>query len=1149
MVVLTALCSILTTSLGACRRGEKLPDPSSKEYREAVSAFYVGLAALQTGEDVRAKEKLTLVTQLVPQEPAGWADLGLLALRQQELDVAAERLEKARSLAPQNSQLHVLLGLVESRRGRLAEAISLLRKAIELDPKNLKASYALAQEIERQGDEQSEAEAQRLMEKILETQPNNLAALLELTRLAAKRGEAGTLQKAVAGLAKKADSWPPEVKQQLTALQATAAGPNPRAAASQVAFLRNVLVRVPEYRQSLAAVKAPAEEIGEPFTRFIKLPSPSPSPAPPDDSLTFTGEPIPAAGASQWPWVGSISLNGEGAPAVIVANGREVRVLGGATLGFPGGLTGTPPASNGVLGVDLNYDFKMDLVLTGAGGLRLFQQAGPGTFTDVTSRAGLPATVTGAAYVGAWAADIDLDGDLDLVLGTVDGPPVVIRNNGDGTFKELRLFEGVSKLRDFAWADLDGDGDPDAALLDAEGKLHLFTNERLGQFRTRPVPPNLGKVDALSVADANNDGIPDLIVLQADRTILRLSDKADGREWDVAEIGRRPPELPDGIGAETVRLLAADLDNNGSLDLVEARRAGTWVWLSDGQGKFNTRHEALKPGVSSVADLNGDGRLDLVGLDAGQVVRLVNRGSKNYHWQTLRPRAAKATGDQRINSFGIGGEIEIRAGLLFQKQVITGPLVHFGLGEQTQTDVARIIWPNGSVQAEFELKSDQTILAEQRLKGSCPSLFAFNGEEMAFVKDCAPWSPALGLHINAQVTAGIQQLEEWMKIRGDQLVPRDGYYDLRITAELWETYYVDHYSLLVVDHPAGTDVFTDERFAVPPPKLAIYTVAKPRPVLHAWDDLGQEVTETVRARDERYLDSFGRGQYQGVTRDHYVEVELPAEAPRDGPLWLVAHGWMHPTDGTINIALSQGHHPPPRGLSLEVSDGKGGWVVAKPNLGFPAGKEKTILIDLTGVFQPGTPRRLRLRTNMEIYWDELEWARGLPETELKIQRLSPEAAELRYRGFSVMRRASDSSPELPDYNHVAGTAQRWRDLIGYYTRYGDIRELLAKVDDRFVLVNAGDEMAFRFPALPPPAQGWARDFVLVGHGWIKDGDYNSTFSKTVLPLPAHDLHDYTRAPGRLEDDPVYRRHPQDWQDYHTRYVTPERFQNALRIRE
>jgi len=283
-----------------------------------------------------------------------------------------------------------------------------------------------------------------------------------------------------------------------------------------------------------------------------------------------------------------------------------------------------------------------------------------------------------------------------------------------------------------------------------------------------------------------------------------------------------------------------------------------------------------------------------------------------------------------------------------------------------------------------------------------------------------------------------------------------------------------------------------------------------------------------------------------VTRDHYVEIDLGHDVPPSGPLWLLASGWIRPTDSSINVAISQGQHTPPQSLRLEVPDGKGGWAVAKSDLGFPAGKTKTILIDVQGIWHPGTPRRLRLRTNMEIYWDALAWAPALPHAELKTQRLHLQTAELRYRGFSVVHTADRSSPELPQYHTLEGTAPHWRDLIGYYTRFGDVRELLQAVDDRYVIMNAGDELMLRFEALPPPPAGWNRDFVLMGDGWNKDGDYNTTFSKTVLPLPAHDQPDYTTPPGRLEDDPVYRRHAQDWQRYHTRYVTPQRFHEALR---
>jgi len=190
---------------------------------------------------------------------------------------------------------------------------------------------------------------------------------------------------------------------------------------------------------------------------------------------------------------------------------------------------------------------------------------------------------------------------------------------------------------------------------------------------------------------------------------------------------------------------------------------------------------------------------------------------------------------------------------------------------------------------------------------------------------------------------------------------------------------------------------------------------------------------------------------------------------------------------------------------------------------------------------------VRLRTNLEIYWDAIHWAQGAPEAPLKEVTLDPTVADLHYRGYSVMHMpVGAGAPEVPDYNQIEGTKQHWRDLIGYYTRYGDIRELIKTIDDRYVIVNSGDEMSLHFPEQPPPPAGWVRDFVIKGDGWIKDGDYNSTFSKTVLPLPYHAKDEYTTRPGALEDEWVYRHHPEDWQKFHTRYVTPDVFKNSLR---
>jgi len=376
-------------------------------------------------------------------------------------------------------------------------------------------------------------------------------------------------------------------------------------------------------------------------------------------------------------------------------------------------------------------------------------------------------------------------------------------------------------------------------------------------------------------------------------------------------------------------------------------------------------------------------------------------------------------------------------------------------------------------------------------------------------------------------------------------VLRDGYYDLRLTDEYWETYYIDYYSLLAVDHPPESQIYVDERVADPPAPLRVYVTDAPRNFASAKDDSGRDVSEAVRKVDANYLNTFGVGQYQGLTRDHWVELELPQDAPRTGPLYLIGDGFLHPWDDTITMARSQGSGPAPRDLSIEVPDRAGHWITARNRLGIPAGRLKTVVFDLTGIFQTGAPRKLRLRTSMEVYWDRLAWAAGLPNEKTKTQRLSLSDAELRYRGFSLVTQDGSSSPELAHYDTLAGTAQQWRNLEGYYTRYGGVRELLEKIDDRIVIVNSGDELRMRFAAAPPPAAGWTRDYVFIGDGWMKEGDYNFQFSSTVLPLPYHAMKDYTAPPTSLEQDRAYRLHPSDWQEFHTRYVTPERFRRAL----
>src|SRR4029453_17348140 len=141
-------------------------------------------------------------------------------------------------------------------------------------------------------------------------------------------------------------------------------------------------------------------------------------------------------------------------------------------------------------------------------------------------------------------------------------------------------------------------------------------------------------------------------------------------------------------------------------------------------------------------------------------------------------------------------------------------------------------------------------------------------------------------------------------------------------------------------------------------------------------------------------------EFQGIAADHFVEVDLGREIPTDTRLWLVARGGVYPPDSSINGAIGQGQRVQPRGLSLEARDRSGRWGVVSPDLGFPAGKNKTVLIDLQQVAAAGVPhaRRLRLRTNLEVYWDRLALADGVERPQLSTLRLQPELAGLGFPG-------------------------------------------------------------------------------------------------------------------------------------------------------
>jgi hypothetical protein len=212
-------------------------------------------------------------------------------------------------------------------------------------------------------------------------------------------------------------------------------------------------------------------------------------------------------------------------------------------------------------------------------------------------------------------------------------------------------------------------------------------------------------------------------------------------------------------------------------------------------------------------------------------------------------------------------------------------------------------------------------------------------------------------------------------------------------------------------------------------------------------------------------------------------------------------------------------------------------------VGFPNGKRKAVVVELTGLVPAGRVE-LRLATSMQIYWDAARLAVGDAPAP-RVTTLDPLAADLHYRGYSLLYRESPTGPHLFEYETVA-VGPRFRDMRGRFTRFGEVTPLLAAEDDQSVVMNAGDELTVRYDAraLPTLPAGWRRDWVLSTDGWVKDADLHTTASQTVEPLPYHAMRAYPDQPEhRYPDTAAHRRY---LNEYQTRVAGDAAFRQALR---
>lgn len=1163
--------------------------------QEILSARTLGLAYLEENNLEKAEEEFLKLIRLAPDEALGYANLGIVYMRMGKFTEAEEYLKKGIDLDPDDPDIRLNLAKVYQLTDQEKLSREEMEKSLEIDPGHVQTLYSLAETYQNQSDRYSMQQWENYLKKIAEAAPANIVARLNLIETLARNDKADEALENLEVIGKLSPSFPDEALQYYNASINNLRNSDTKQAVISIGIFHNFLKLTNNYQAGIRELKGTisASTVGNPIITFSET-----------NTGYFTeGESIlesirftdvsTAAGLVFY----SDSMSGlhpDSLPRTHVAIGDMDRD-GDQDLYFgtydprrsgysnfllrndvgrfkeinrEAGIRQKGQESSAEF-VDYDNDGFLDLYIVGDGPNTLYFNVSEGKFEDITTKSG-----TGDRNKGLKSLffDMDHDGDLDFLLANTSSTKIY-RNNSNGTFSDVTAetnIAGNAGILDMEIGDFDDDGDIDLFVIQDSGKPRMYSNVRQGRFMDvtgksglDPAkdlsPENKREVFCLAAAsgDYNNDGFQDIFITTDSETPYLLFkndgngafiiDKASDEAFRVMENTR---------GYDAVFF---DFDNDGFQDILVAGLSQTpgkkavFLMHNNADGQFENVSHLLPANLVSgrqlaIADYNEDGDMDIFITGVYGGLRLLRNDGGNINHHLKVQIVGLRTGSSKNNYFGIGSKVEVRAGDLYQMKTITAPSVHFGMGTREKADVVRILWTNGVSQNIFAPGSDQDLVEQQELKGSCPFLYTWNGREYIFQKDLM-WRSALGMPMGIMggnmAYAFPNASDEFLKIPGDGLMLSDGRYKIRVTSELWETIYFDMAELIVLDHPDTIDVFVDEKFILPPfPELEIFEVSGVKIPDGVTDEIGFDLTDLAGKKDDRYISGFSPGKYQGISQMHDLIID-PGNIRGNNCLYLVMNGWIFPTDASINYAVSQTG----KSLSilpyLQVMDQDGNWKTIIENIGFPMGKNKTVITDLSGKFL-SADRRIRIRTNMEIYWDYICFATTCHEKTVRATSLLPGKSDLHFRGFSSLyRKGGRYGPHWFDYTGVS-TGPKWRDLTGNYTRYGDVNELLLDDDNRYIIMNAGDEVSIEFEAtgLPALPRGWTRNFLIHSIGWVKDGDLNTATGQEVTPLPFHGMDQYPYSQNdRYPQTEVLKEYNRK---YNTREVTGQKFKSEIR---
>lgn len=711
---------------------------------------------------------------------------------------------------------------------------------------------------------------------------------------------------------------------------------------------------------------------------------------------------------------------------------------------------------------------------------------------------------------GMVAIDVAGDGHTDLIAWS-GGRARLYRNGVEPvTGSGLEQIPGVVSV---SAGDFDNDGLADLCVLTASGP-RLFRNVK-GRFEPFDAALPQRRFEQAIWIDYDHDYDLDLLLLGEKPALLRNQGKAGFED--------RTADFPFVSGHLTGAYKLRAVPDSKSFDVAAFYSDHAPVLYADQLGGRYTvaPFTGLSPADPSIeGDFNGDGLLDEARIAGGKLHVMINRSAPQ------RYICVRLSGIKNLK-LGEDALVEIKVGAGYWKQTYHGVPLLFPVGASPTVDVVRITWPNGLIQNETNQATNKTYNYEeaQRLSGSCPMIWTFNGREYEFITDVLGVAP-LGASDGEGSYFPVDH-DEWVTIPARALQRAGGRYEVRISEELSEVSYLDQVELYTLDHPANKEIFTNEKFKGPPyPEFRLYEASRHVYPKSARDDQGHDVLSRLLKRDRRYPDQFKRSEL-GVAELHTLELDFSGAAA-SGDAVLLANGWVDWPDGSTFRAASQEKKGSLVMPYLQMRDASGKWVTVNDDMGMPAGKPKTIAVPLHFI---SSSRQVRIVTGLCVYWDEIFLSETAGPAEALQQRLPLASADLHFRGFSES--VIDPLRQQPDtflYNKV-DTLSYWNPTPGMYTRYGDVRELAESVDDRLIIMGSGDELRLLFDAsaLAPPPAGWTRDYLLKVDGWAKDRDPNTAFSQSVEPLPFHAMSRYPYpASEHFPDDEAHRRYRREY---------------------